>query len=202
VSAADVGALPAPRLASFSGSRVVRLLLAAGLVALSAYAVLNAAAFRLLEARLAGLVTAALFGREVRTMTAQPAFAFERVAGDDSTWFALHVTSQCSALFFLVPLALIAAFVLLSGRSTVTTLVVAILAAGALLEAVNIARIETMVLAVVRGGASMFGWVHDTVGSAAMLGGFTVALLVFFRLGFFGRRARQPRQAPEHRRTS
>ncbi|WP_157987443.1 exosortase/archaeosortase family protein [Jiangella endophytica] len=193
MSAVEVRAVSAPLPSS---SRVVRLVLAAGLVLLGAHLVLNAAAFRLFEARLAGLVTGAVLDREVRTMTAQPAFVFERVAGDESTWFALHITSQCSALFFLVPLALVAAFVLLSGRSTIPTLVVAVLAAGVLLELVNLARIEALVLVVVHGDPSMFRWVHDTVGSAAMLGGFTIALLVFFRLGFFGRRARG-RHAPE-----
>lgn len=168
--------------------RVVRWLAAAALVAACVLAVLREETLRHLEAHLAGVVTRLVFGREVRVMTDQPVFAFERVAGDDTTWFALHVTQQCSALFFLVPLALIAAFVLVTGRSSPGILVVATLGTAALLEAVNMLRVEIMVFAATRGGTSVFGWVHDTLGSALMLGGFTVALVIFFRLGFLGRR--------------
>nr|WP_246401850.1 exosortase/archaeosortase family protein [Jiangella mangrovi] len=128
-------------------------------------------------------------------MTAEPVFVIQRVVGDDTTWFAFTLTPQCSALYFLIPLTFIGAFVLASGRSTVTTLLVGIVAAGALLELINLVRIEALVFALLQGGSSMFGWVHDTVGSAAMAAGFAVALIVFFKLGFFGRRDRR-RRAP------
>ncbi|MFI2363956.1 exosortase/archaeosortase family protein [Promicromonospora sp. NPDC019610] len=176
----------APR-ATGSLAPVARWLVAFGLVVATVLLVVREGEFRHLETALIGLVTGALFAREVRVMTDDPVFLLERVAGDDTTWFGLHVTQQCSAVLFLVPLAVIVGFVLVTGRSTVAKLLVAATGTAAFLELVNVARVELLVLTALRGGPSAFGWVHDTVGSAIMLGAFTVALLVFFRLGFLGR---------------
>lgn len=188
MSVAEASALPAPRSATPFLGRVARWGIAAALVAWCAAALVHAESFRHLEARLAGWATALVFQREVRVMTYEPVVVFERVAGDDGTWFGLRITPSCSALYFLVPLAVIAAFVLVTGRSSIGRIAVATVAAAAFLELLNLVRVEVMVLAVTRWGAGVFDWVHDTLGSALMLGGFTVALVLFFRFGFFGRR--------------
>jgi exosortase/archaeosortase family protein len=188
MSVAEASALPAPRSATPFLGRVARWGLAAALVAWCALALVHAESFRHLEARIAAWTTSWLFSREVRLMTYEPVIAFERVAGDDGTWFGLRITPSCSALYFLVPLALVAAFVLVTGRAGIGRIVVATVATAAFLELLNVVRVEVMVLAVTRWGAGVFDWVHDTLGSALMLGGFTVALVFFFRLGFFGRR--------------
>lgn len=195
MSAAEATVPFVPRSVSRVFDRTARWTLAAALVVGSVVVILHAQAFRQLEARLAGEVTGRVFAREVRVMTYEPVLAFERVAGDDGTWFALRITPDCSALYFLVPLALIAAFVLATGRSSVARIVLATLGAGLFLELLNIVRVEVMVLSIVRWGAEVFQWVHDTLGSALMLGGLTVALVLFFRLGFFGRRGRRTRGA-------
>ncbi|MFJ2521289.1 exosortase/archaeosortase family protein [Cellulosimicrobium cellulans] len=196
MSVAEATALPAPRSATPFLGRLVRWGLAAALIAWCVAALVHAESFRHLEARIAGWATSLLFSREVRLMTYEPVIVFERVAGDDATWFGLRITPSCSALYFLVPLALVAAFVLVTGRAGIGRIAVATLTTAAFLELLNVVRVEVMVLAVTRWGTEVFDWVHDTLGSALMLGGFTVALVFFFRLGFFGRRgARSARRA-------
>lgn len=191
---------PVRRVADLLGT-AVRWLVALALVWAAVLLLLHEEEFRQFETGLIGLVTGFLFAREVRVMTSGPVFVFERVAGDDSTWFGLHLTQQCSAVLFLVPLALIVVFVLVTGRSTVPKLLVAAVGTAVFLELVNIARVELLVLTAIRSGSSAFGWMHDTVGSALMLAAFTVALAVFFRFGFLGRRRgadRQPTDLPRN----
>jgi exosortase/archaeosortase family protein len=183
---------PAPRSSRVLGAANtgVRWLLAAALVAVATFTVLQEAAFRRWEAALGAWTTEAALGRETRLSSFEPVFAFQKVPGDDTSWYALVVTHQCTALFFLVPIALIGAFAFASGRSSVPRLATGLLVVCAFLEAVNLLRILLLVLAVLHWGPSAFSWVHDTLGSVLMLGAFTVALVAFFRLGFFGRRDR------------
>ena len=200
MAATDATSVPSARRTTGLFLPTVRWLLALGLVVGASLLMLHEVAFRQLETRLIGLVTEAVFAREVRVMTYEPVFVVERVAGDDSSWFGLHLTLQCSAVLFLVPLAFIGVFVLVTGRASVGRLLVATVGTAAFLELVNIARVELLVLAAIRGDASAFGWMHDTLGSALMLAAFTVALVMFFRFGFLGRRGTDRR--PAHRQSS
>lgn len=195
MAAIDATSVPSARRTTGLFLPVIRWLLALGLVVGASFLMLHEVAFRQLETRLIGLVTEIVFAREVRVVTSEPVFLFERVAGDDSSWFGLHLTLQCSAVLFLIPLAFILVFVLVTGRSTMPKLLVAAVATAVFLELVNIARVELLVLAAVRGGTSAFGWMHDTLGSALMLAAFTVALVMFFRFGFLGHRRTGRRSA-------
>ncbi|MFE9235168.1 archaeosortase/exosortase family protein [Cellulosimicrobium funkei] len=187
----------APRLLRAVGAANtgIRWLVAATLVAAAIYTVFQEAVFRRWEAALGARATELVLGRDTRLSGFEPVFAFERVPGDDATWYALVVTHQCTALFFLVPIALIGAFAFASGRSSIPRLAIGLLAVCVFLEVVNLLRILLLVVAVLHWGASAFSWVHDTLGSVLMLGAFTVALVAFFRLGFFGRRDRERRGA-------
>lgn len=115
-----------------------------------------------------------------------------------TTGLLLPMVRWLLALGLVVPLAFIGVFVLVTGRASVARLLVVTVGTAAFLELVNVARVELLVLAAIRGDASAFGWMHDTLGSPLMLGAFTVALVMFFRFGFLGRVRGAGRSAGQH----
>ncbi|MGW6006777.1 archaeosortase/exosortase family protein [Oerskovia enterophila] len=182
------------------GASAVRWALASSLLGGAAYLASQALPYRMAEARGASWVLRTFFALESRTSPDRPVFFYQRVAGDDFSWRGLVVTAECTSLFFVLPILVLGAVVLASRRASTWRVLAAVAAATGFLVAVNLGRCAAIALASIRWGDEGFRWAHHTAGSVVMLVALTGCLVLFFRLGFFGRRGGQARQTSRTRR--
>jgi len=125
----------------------------------------------------------------VRVLLRMPALPY-RVARDvvffrvsPDNWAGIEITSMCSAVVFLVPLAAATGGLLLFRRLAAWRLAAAGAAAAALMIAVNFVRILMLVAARSIGGQQGFEWAHIQLGTWLSIGGTAAAGFVFVRIG-------------------
>lgn len=179
------------------GACAVRWALALSLLGGAAYLASEALTYRMAEAHGASWILRIVFALESSASTDRPVFFYQRVAGDDFSWRGLVVTNECTSLFFVLAILVLGAVVLASRRAGTWRVLAAVAAAAGFLVAVNLVRCAAIALASIRWGDEGFRWAHHTAGSVVMLVALTGCLVLFFRLGFFGRRGGRSRQVRE-----
>jgi exosortase/archaeosortase family protein len=159
---------------------VGRLVLAAAIAVGAVYLALRAPWFRDLEAwsaqPLTGLVTS---GRTSHVDDRAVVLFGLGTTGARG----LRVTAECSALALVLPIVALAAFLIGFGRRfSVTRVLVASVGAGAVILMVNTIRIALIAAATQRWGAEGYEITHLFVGSLVSLIGFSLGLIVGFKI--------------------
>ncbi|WP_166354386.1 exosortase/archaeosortase family protein [Phytoactinopolyspora limicola] len=171
-----------------------RRLIALMLLVLAVWAIVNEQAFRAGEAWAVSHILDGIFGVNSMAVAGEPLFVFQGRAGNELGWSGLRITMQCTVLLFLVPTLFVAAMALNGRRVPGRRILLATTAAVGLLVVANLARCVMIALAMNQWGRAGYEWTHVLVGSIVMLAAALVAVLVFVRLGFFGRRDRPGRR--------
>jgi exosortase/archaeosortase family protein len=171
---------------------VPRLLAALSLVAVGVGVLLAEERLRFAEAALTAWALHGALGRPSRTLTTDPVFLYQQVAGDDTSWAGLAVTPACTAAFYVGGVLVVGGLLLLSRRNSVPRVAAAVLAAVALLVVVNTGRMILIAEAQARWGEQGFGWTHTVVGSVLMVVTLGGCAVLFARLGLLRRGRRNP----------
>lgn len=120
-----------------------------------------------------------------------------RIAGDGTSLlvglggaraFTLQIGIACSVVLILVPFLLVAAAMLASGRASVLRTIPAVIVGTAALFVVNLVRMVLIADLTMKDGLEGFGWAHTVYGSAIVLVGLIVVIVVFIAVMSIGRR--------------
>jgi exosortase/archaeosortase family protein len=134
-----------------------------------------------LEARVTVLLLRVVLGLPALPYRAANDVVFFQ-AGPDA-WAGIEITSKCSVVVFLVPLAAATGGLLLAQRLAAWRVTAAGVAAGALMIGVNFVRILVIVAARCIGGQQGFELAHVELGTWLTIGGTAAAGFVFVRIG-------------------
>lgn len=107
--------------------------------------------------------------------------------------FTLQIGIACSVVLILVPFLLVAAAMLASGRASVLRTIPAVIVGTAALFVVNLVRMVLIARLTMDDGLDGFGWAHTVYGSAIVLVGLIVVIVVFIAVMSIGRR--RPRRS-------
>lgn len=142
--------------------RLVRAMVACGLVTAGALLVVFDQAIRRAEASLGASVSHLLTGRSAAPIPRSD--VFYSLLGTSHT-FGLTVTFECSAALLIAPVLGLAALLAFVGRVRVGTLVLAALVASVLLFGINLLRIGMIAWAEGSYGSPSLTWSHVVLGS-------------------------------------
>ena len=137
-----------------------------------------------LEARVTVLLLRVVLGLPALPYRAADDVVFFRTGPE--AWAGIEITSKCSVVVFLVPVAVGTGGLLLAQRLAAWRVAAAGVAAGALMIGVNFVRILVIVAARCIGGQQGFEWAHTQLGTWLTIAGTAAAGFVFVRIGTGG----------------
>jgi exosortase/archaeosortase family protein len=158
----------------------VRIVVALVLAASGALVMLGEHSIRVAETRIAARVAEWVLADVAfpSTRGGQPSVTFVI----DERWFSLIVTPECSVAFYIGPILLLGAAIVLIRRVPIHRVLLAASVSAALLIALNQARFLGLAFALSHFGRNTFDWWHSLGGSFLMLSGVALSLFLFFRL--------------------
>lgn len=154
-------------------------LLVIGVAALAAALVVGQASVRSFEADAAGFLAARVTDAPVAVRGDSVA-----MASGDGDWLRFIVTPECSTVLLVVPFLLLCGVVVAVSLPSIGRWVTMLAVGSALLVLINVVRLTVVISGTELGSVALYPLLHSGVGTAIVLVGATLALIVSMRICF------------------
>ena len=123
--------------------------------------------------------------------TLSPAGTAISIGAGTQAYFTMVVSTGCSVVLLMIPLVLVAALMLVTGRSTAARIIPTLVVSVGALLALNQLRFVLITVMTRQGGLAAFEWAHTVIGSVLVLAGLSAIIVFFIRV--VSRQKIQPR---------